>query len=354
MINLTTRSIISTTHSYKEDKFIIISKRTMMAKATQLKPTETIANKKILFLLCTQLRKGPFTEDLLLDFLQASHINLKIFQHTITQIFPVAKFSIEKVQARYPNVKLGAKAETLDWNDVIAVHYAAIIKKSNFFASGKLYTHATPPYDPSKGDVSNNAQAVANTGQKNPDYYYIYELVKDSPLWSRYFDLKSGLFEIMRGHIVFRNNSNDFEFTVKTTMLGQKSAFTLMGPDFVDFVNAITKLLYDKTLNWEQRNNQLQLFYLQNLEKLPKDKTPSLVFFYDTEFAYENISQKQLNDIPATMDSCASSENTRNTFLNMLITKNNQKLIENYNDSFGSSPNIQKLFKQILIDFYLA
>lgn len=327
------------------DTIIQTNKRTMMAASTRLTGTESLQQKKLYSLLFKQLREGPLTQEKLLSLVEMSPINVKLFQDMVSKVFPNAEFPLSLIQQRYPGIKIGlVNSDFMSWNDVIAIHIASIANKHGIFPKeGKLYVLGTPPYDPFKGDTSNNAQAIANTGQKNPDYYFVH---KD---WTRYYDYKSGQYSPMKGHIVLKNNKEDFEKEVQLLIIHQRNFFRQFGTEYNAVIAFIDKVLNDKNLAWSQKSKSLSDFYFNNMHKLPV-QTPSIILQQDPSYEHVHMSHKQFGNIPVKSESCQSVDGTYDIMTKVFLQDKSGKLFDNYQRSHGFSAIFIKLKKKVILE----
>lgn len=341
----TIKFIHITTFVIKVDNLNLIHKRTMMAANTKLTLSEATQQKKLLSLLLQRLRENPLNQDKLLSLIEISPINVKLFQNMVTVIFPKANFSLEMVQQKYPGINLGLRNTTeLSWNDVIAAHIAFTVKNHGTFPpDSKLYVQGTPPYDPIKGDTSNNLQAIANTGQKNPDYFLVHKE------WSRYYDFKSGQYSHMKGHIVVRNTDEAFEQTIKEIMYNQLQFFMAKGDPYIDVAVFIKGLINDKTLDWVQRSKNLQAYYFSIMQRLPPE-TPSMAFVYKPAYEHENMSYKYYNNIPIKEDSCKNEDGIYTVLTEIFGSDKSGKLFSNYKESHGVSPTFLKMKNKFILE----
>ena len=76
---------------------------------------------------------GPFTQETLINLVELSSINLKIFQHEINIMFPHAEFPLDIVQKKYPNIKFQTNIDKLSWNDLTTTYYPAYIQRQKHF-----------------------------------------------------------------------------------------------------------------------------------------------------------------------------------------------------------------------------
>lgn len=334
--------LLKKTHTILQTAINILqTKRTMMAAKTQISyPTEIIQQKKIYALIFNQLRKGPLMQKDLLQLVDFSFIDMKSFQHIITVMFPHAQFPLEMVQEKYPNVSIGLdRTNSLSWNDLIATHAASYIKKErNFPFKGKLYVQGTPPYDQAKGDTSCNPEAIANTGQKNPDYR-----VFDESFGRRYFDLKAGQYSPMKGHIVLINNSDEFISATKNLMFHHLQYFTKFGLKFADIRSYIHSLLQDDNLDWATKSQNLHEFYFNNMHRLPNEM-PSFIFECEPPYYANNVPYKDYEKFYVKTKSCATINDTRNVVVERL-TKSSEMISDNYQKSHGMDITIYQKLK---------
>lgn len=317
------RTLINIKHNF-------VIKRNMMASGSTLSLPETIAQKKIYAVIFNNLRLNPLNQEKLLSLIELSSVNLKVF----------------------PTVKIASHTDTLFWNDVIAAYNASILKKHSFFNRGKLYTLVTPEYDPTKGDTGNNIQAIANTKQKNPDYFYKYIINEDGQLnFERYFDLKAKSLKPMSGHILIKSNLDDAEDTINDLMYQQKEIFKHMAPEFKDISDFISSLIDNQSISWIEKNTQLHNFYLSNLHRLLKGQTPSMVFHHEPIYKYVHMPSKQYDSIPTNTKSCSSLQKTQDSIFEILKNQCNITM-ENFKHSHGISQEIKtKLLLETIQEF---
>lgn len=344
IIKKTIKFIRITTPVIKVDNLNLIHKRTMLSSESKLAVPEIVQQKKLYALLLNALREGPLNQEKLLSLMDMSTINMKLFQHTVTIMFPDAKFPLELVQNKYSKTAIGLKdTEYLSWNDLMAVHVAFLLKKQNIFPDGKFFVYGTPPYDPQKGDTSNNLQAIANTGQKNPDYYFITDA------WTRYYDLKTGQYSPMKGHIAIKNNSKDFEASTQNLMISQKYFFEKFGTKYLDVTDFIDNLFNNKSLTWLQKSKSLANFYFTNMHRLPP-QTPSMILKIDPLYEHETMSYKYYGKLPVHTESCENAESTYDVIAKIFAYDKSGKLFTHYKESHGVSQDFLRMKTKVILD----
>lgn len=348
LLNKKIINIIHITPLIKVDNLGRVNKRFMMAAKSTLSVNEIMQHKKIYTVIFNKLRYGPLKQKDLLQLVDVSFIDLKGFQHIVTVMFPEAQFSIEMVQEKYPGIAVGLKTkDSLSWDDLVATHVAFHIKHvGNFPPKGKLYVNGTPPYDPQKGDTSNNAQALANTGQKNPDY-----MVVDKSFGTRYFDLKSGQHSPTKGHIIVRNNNETYAADSKILFSHHLQYFSKLGDEYADIQAYLYKLATNTTMDWATKNKTLQEFYFSNLQRLP-NALPSFIFKCEPPHAANNMPYKDYAQTFVDSKSCDSLDNTQKVIFQQLH-KETDAFFDNYQQSHGTSVVLSAIYKKLKNEFVL-
>ena len=209
-------------------------------------------------------------------------INPKFFQHIISVTYPEASYSADELRAFFPNIMIdGGKKDLFITEDVlVAATAASTIKKNSIFEKG-LLTVLSCDYDPKSKKKVSDPNAFIQTKQDHPDYIYIYRPSSNfSGIWVRYYDYKTGKFNINTGHIICTSNFKEYE-----------------------------DVLCNPQLTWAERNSQIQEFWRDNLHKYPS-LNPSYIIYNPSIYEVDNQS------IPKKLSSLvieASVETVENT-----------------------------------------
>lgn len=328
-------SYINITYLYKVVKLDKFNKRSMMTAGSILNTSEILAAKKFVWFIAEELRKGPLNQNDLIGLLHYSTINTKVFQHIVTVMFPNAIFPLSLLTKRYSSIKIKTGKEVLGWDDLVSLHNANIIKKDPFFAKGSLQVLVAPYYNPEKPmAIVKNSQAYLNTGQPFPDYYYTCE----NNIWTRFYDLKSGNFKPMSGHIFICSNPEIFETKCRDLLNAQRNSFNAMGTKYADIVDFLEEVITNnKITSWAMKNKEVQQYYVSIMKDLT-DVTPSLIFHHDVFEAFGKFYEK---DHSVTTKSCISLQTTNDVCVDALILRG-EKTVQHYLASYGVSSSIKK------------
>lgn len=96
-------------------------------------------------------------------------------------------------------------------------------------------------------------------------------------------------------------------------------------------------------MNWVEKYIQLHNFYLNNLHKLSSGKTPSMLFYHTPRFEYDNMSSKEYSQISANANSCANTQETQDTFFD-IIKSGSAQMAKNLYNSHGICYKLKELF----------
>lgn len=282
------------------------------------------------------LRKGDISVKAFLDFtLKAAMINAKQTQVFLNVAYEKRTFFLEELRMLCPNIEINSADHTdrVDISTFFTAVNGVLFKKQAFFSAGTLKV-LTPP---TNTDKEVWPEALTQTKQPYPDYIYILDMKTST--W-KYYDLKSTISFVNRGHILGVSNKEEYERIICRLMLDQRDLYK----QYPEIQQYIIELQKDETLSWSERNTSLQQFYFENAQKYP-DINPSMVF--QNELLYEIQKQK----VPASLQGII----TQDALINKI---NTQKLIQKsldvagpeakmtYMKTFGNNPNIMKALQQ--------
>lgn len=270
-------------------------------------------------------------------------INIKITQHTLDILYPDKPIKMRTLLMEFPNIAIhNPKAELFATNEIVVssvvMHHAII--KAPIFEKGKIIIYGFH-YENDKKTLANEI-AYKQTGQQNPDIFYNY-YEKGMVKWSRYYDIKSGNYEVDCGHIVTTSSEKEFENFSEDMLRGQKSCYSKKDPVFRELSN----LINNKNLTWGQRNEKFQLFLKDNLQNHP-DINPSIVVY--TPLNYDITQQKNtpnctdvISDTFCYSDITTSQSTVAKSLINGGITT-----LEKYKQIPGHCPNIAKMLQNMI------
>lgn len=272
--------------------------------------------------------------------------NPKIFQHILSVAYPKASYSLYELRAFFSKINIdGGQANLFVKEDVVVAATAANVMKENIiFKKGSLTVLACD-YDETKNKKEiKNLVALAQTKQEHPDYCYVYKSMdsnNNNGLWQRYYDFKTGKFNIDTGHIYCVSNLHDYEEKVKHHLHGQYSFYRE-----VEIQKKYKEILNDTSLTWAQRNFQIQEFWRDNLHKYPHTN-PSFILYHPALYEIDNATVPKSFTGFINSTSLESVENTQ-LMLAKAISLGGKTCQENYQKHPYNSPIIVGMIRDFV------
>lgn len=268
----------------------------------------------------------------------------KVFQHLLSAMYPKAFYSINTLRAFYPQINIdGGNTNLFVTEDVlVAATVGGIMKTNPLFKDGVLTILACNYDELKKKKETANIIAMTQTKQQHPDYYYIYKSIdKNTGIWQRFYDLKTGQFSINTGHLVCFSNLQEYEKQVQHLLKAQYHFYTDRA-----IKDKYKIILEDKSLNWSSRNLKIQEFFRDNLHKFP-NINPSFLLYNPRLYELDK------SDIPKKFTGFINSEslaNMENTHIMIAkaISLGGKKCCENYQKHPDNNPFIVKLLQKYI------
>lgn len=274
----------------------------------------------------------------------------KYFQHFLVVTYPTRLYSLIDVKNAFPEVNIIKDIHSLyiDNSLLVSVINASLLKKQFYFKKGTLQALEPPK---TGHDKIQSLVEFQNTGQKFPDYAFMYIFNEKTKLW-RYYDQKTSTdihaISVTQGHVigvgVAEIETKKYEEIIEYLITHQYKHYQKLEITVADFIH---DLLNKTDLSWSARNLILQEFYLNNLHKYPK-LNPTLVFQHEA-FSNSYSSKGTLKHLETFINSdVVSSKGHTENAIARIIHQQGPKATENYLKESGHNKNIVATLKDLL------
>jgi hypothetical protein len=229
--------------------------------------------------------KDSYDMQMLLFINQIVGFNLKMFQHFFDILHSTDSIAINILRVTYPKLVIENISQNLNASNacVITSSIANQIKEtSHLFVTGKMTV-----LDFGGENAKMNArtqEAYEQTSQPHPDLFYEHKK-NDIIIWSRYYDIKSGNFNVNDGHLIPTSNVKIYEFLSEKILNGQYQCYK----DIPEIKSYLKTLFKNKSLTWSDRSQLFQLFIRDNLQLYP-EINPSFPILIPLEY---NLAQER-------------------------------------------------------------